>query len=68
MAGDRKKITKEVREISGKEGADADSRNADNCNALRVVKLLVVNKGVGKKGVVVFSKIANNQNGIVCRE
>ena len=63
-----KKFTKKVQtEVSGKEEADADSRNSNNYNVLRVVRLLVVEKGVGKKGVACF-KIADNQDGLVCWE
>ena len=57
-------FTKEVREISGKEGAEPDFRNADDCNLL-----LVVDKRVGEKGVeACFFKIADNQNGQICGE
>ena len=66
--GDKKKFTKKIYEIGGKEGGNGDSRNADNCNLLRVVKLLVVEKGVGKKGVVVCFEFADNRNGLVCLE
>ena len=64
----RKKFTsKEQTEVNGKVESDADSRNANKCNVLRVVKLFVVYKGVGEEGVTCF-KIANNQDGLVCHE
>ena len=64
---DWKKFTKKVLEVIGKVGADVDSRSTNNCNELRVVKLLVANKGVDAEGVVCL-KLGNNQNGPVCRE
>ena len=51
-AGDRKNITKEVREISGKEGVESDFGNANDCNLL-----FVVDKGVDEKGVEYASKL-----------
>ena len=47
--------------VSGKEGA-VDSKNANNCNVL-----LVVDKGIGIRGVqgVACFKIADNQNEFV---
>ena len=61
------KFTEKVPEVIDKEGADADSRSIDNCNVIQVVKLLVVNKGVGAEGVACF-KLDNNRNGLICRE
>ena len=65
---DLMKFTKKVPEVIDKEGADADSRSIDNCNVLRGVKLLVVNKGVDAEGVVVCLTFGNNQKGPVWRE
>ena len=63
---DRKKVEKKVQtEISGQEEADTDSRNVNHCNVLQIVKLLVVDKGVVKEGVVYF-EMTNNQDGMVC--
>ena len=59
---DRKKFTKKVPKVSGKERVHADSRNTNNYNIL-----LVAHKGIKIEGVACF-KITNNQNGLVCRE
>ena len=48
------KITKKVHEMGGKEGAEQDFRNADDCNVL-----FVVDKGVGEKGVAASFKLDN---------
>ena len=49
--------------MGGKEDAEQDFRNANDCNVL-----FVVDKGVGEKGVEACFKIADNQNGLVCSE
>ena len=56
---DWNKFTKKAPKVIDKEEADADSRSTNNCNVLRVVKLLVVNKGVSAEGVACL-KFDNN--------
>ena len=71
-ARDRKMIdlmefTKKGPKIIDKEGVDIDSRSSNNCNVLRVVDILVVNKGVDVEGVA-YLKLDNDRNRLVCRE
>ena len=53
------KFTKKVLKVIDKEGTDADSKSINNSNVLRVVKLLVVNKGIDAEGVARL-KLNNN--------
>ena len=60
-------IYKKVPHVIDKEEVDADSRSTTNYNVIQVVKLRVVNKGIDAEGVV-YLKLGNNQNGLVCQE
>ena len=53
------KFTTKAPKVIDKEEADIDSRGINNCLVLRVVKLLIVNKGVDAEGLACL-KLDNN--------